>query len=109
MTEDTVALSQEEAFELLAYLLASAHSCMYDPPGYGTYRLATAAERLAGAWAPRATGTLAQYLDELVRSVPRQSWEPVDNPPQTEAYLLERIAGLASEIKQRELGDRSDA
>jgi hypothetical protein len=109
MTDDTVAITQDEALELLAYLLASAHSCMYDPPGYGTYRLAAAAERLATAWAPRATGALAQYLDELARSVPRQSWEPIDNPPQTEAYLLELIAGLASEVRLRELGDRGDA
>ena len=109
MTEAAVALAQDEAVELLAYLLASAHSCMYDPPGYGTYRLATAAVRLARAWAPRATGTLAKYLGELARSVPRQSWEPVENLAQTEAYLLELIAGLASEVKQRELGDRDDA
>lgn len=109
MSGDDLALTQDEALELLAYLLASAHSCMYDPPGYGTYRLATAAERLSKAWAPRATGALAAYLDGLGRSVPSQSWEPITHPPETEAYLLELIAGLAVEAEKREPRGRTDA
>ena len=81
MNERDLALTDDEAFELLAFLLASAHSCLYDPPGYGTYRLATAAERLASAWAPRATGSLGGYLRGLARSVPAQEWDPMGKAP----------------------------
>jgi hypothetical protein len=97
MSEPDLALTQDEAFELLAFLLASAHSCMCDPPGYGTYRLATAAERLASAWAPRATGSLGGYLRELASSVPAQTWDPMGRAAETETYLDELIADLARE------------
>ena len=101
MTEGEVALTHDEALELLAFLLASAHSCLYDPPGYGTYRLATAAERLSSAWSPRATGSLGGYLRELARSVPTHAWDPMGRAPETEAYLNDLIADLAREVDRR--------
>jgi hypothetical protein len=97
MSEPDLALTQDEALELLAFLLASAHSCLYDPPGYGTYRLATAAERLANAWAPRATGSLGGYLRGLAGSVLAQTWDPMGKAAETEVYLSELIADLARE------------
>jgi hypothetical protein len=106
MTDGDVALTHDEALELLAFLLASAHSCLYDPPGYGTYRLATAAERLSSAWAPRATGSLGGYLRGLARSVPAQAWDPMGNAHETEAYLSELIADLAREADRGSERDR---
>ncbi len=97
MSERDLALTQDEALELLTFLLASAQSCLYDPPGYGTYRLATAAERLANAWAPRSTGSLGGYLRGVARSVPAQTWDPMGRAAETEAYLSELIADLARE------------
>ena len=93
-----LALTHDEALELLAFLLASSRSCLFDPPGYGTYRLATAAERLAAAWAPRATGSLETFLRELERSVPAREWDPMGGAPETESYLDELIAILAREV-----------
>jgi len=46
MDKQHLALTQEEALELLAYLLTSAQGCIGEPADYGVYRLVTAAERL---------------------------------------------------------------
>ncbi|MEX0985803.1 MAG: DUF6092 family protein [Actinomycetota bacterium] len=93
-----LALNHDDAIALLAFLLASSRSCLFDPPGYGTSRLATAAERLAATWAPRTTGSLATYLRDLASSVPAQEWDPMGAAPETEAYLDELIASLAREV-----------
>jgi hypothetical protein len=93
-----LALTHDDAVALLAFLLASARSCLFDPPGYGTYRLATAAERVATAWAPRTTGSLATFLRDLARTVPAREWDPMGAAPETEAYLDELIANLAREV-----------
>ncbi len=93
-----LALTHDEALELLAFLLSSSRSCLFDPPGYGTYRLATAAERLATAWAPRATGSLETFLRELERSIPAREWDPMGAAPETADYLDEMIADLAREV-----------
>jgi hypothetical protein len=100
-----LALTHDEALALLAFLLASSRSCLFDPPGYGTYRLATAAERLANAWAPRATGSLETFLRDLARTVPAREWDPMGTAPETEAYLDELIASLAREVARGRMDD----
>lgn len=42
----TKVLSEEEAFELLTFLVTSARGCVDEPETYGTFRLIDAASRL---------------------------------------------------------------
>lgn len=93
--DDDVAITQREAFELLAFLLASAHGCLFDPPGYGVYRLASAAERLSDAWGPRAAGPLADYLRAMSEAIAAHPWDPMGRAEETEAFLNDLIAELA--------------
>ncbi len=44
----TKVLSEDEAFELLAFLVTSARGCVDEPETYGTFRLVDAASRLLG-------------------------------------------------------------
>jgi hypothetical protein len=95
MVDDGVALTNDDALELLAFLLASAHGCLYDPPGYGVYRLATAAERLSAAWAPRASDQFARHLRELAQEIAGHVWDPMGRSRETEAFLDRVVADLA--------------
>ena len=47
MSERTV-VSEDEAYELLAHLVASAELCIREPYYYGTFRLIDAASKLMG-------------------------------------------------------------
>jgi hypothetical protein len=95
MGKADLALTGDEALELLAFLLSSARSCLYDPPGYGTYRLATAAERLSRAWEPRTRDGLRAYLHELSDQVEAHEWDPMGRSVETEGLLDELLATLA--------------
>jgi hypothetical protein len=48
MAEGTCAVREDQAWELLAYLTASAELCITEPHYYGTFRLIEAASRLVG-------------------------------------------------------------
>ena len=100
MTEHDIALTHDEALELLAFLLASARGCLFDPPGYGTYRLASAAERLSSVWGPRAPRSLHDYLGELTSAVSVHEWDPMGNAPETETFLDRLIADLARAVSE---------
>lgn len=48
MAKSTRAVREEDAWELLAYLTASAELCTTEPHYYGTFRLIEGASRLVG-------------------------------------------------------------
>ena len=43
MEESNIALTHEDALELLAFLITSAHGCLRESSDYGHYRLITGA------------------------------------------------------------------
>ena len=47
-TGNSMVLTEDEAFELLAFLFSSAEICLVEPTYYGTFRLVDAASRLMG-------------------------------------------------------------
>jgi hypothetical protein len=100
MDGQTSALNQEEALDLLAYLLSSAQGCIQEPPDYAIYRLVTAAERLAQAWARRASGTMADYLQNLALQTPTQATRLDTDLGGFQEFLSEQIRRLALETKQ---------
>jgi hypothetical protein len=98
---ERTALNQHEAIELLARLLTSAQDCLSDPPGYGFYRLARAADQLARAWAPRATPRLSEYLSEFAQRNPSEAAAGLDEDPVAYSDYLEDVIGvLASLVKE---------
>jgi hypothetical protein len=101
MAEQNLALTHDQALELLAYLLSSAQGCLNEPPDYGVYRLVSAADRLASMWAPRANGGLAGYLSDLSTHMPSEAARIDVDLEGFAAYLSEQIRRLAQEVKQR--------
>jgi len=67
MANDTqLVLGEEEAVELLTFLVAAARTQLDDPYRYGSMRLLTAAEKLRDAVMPRCSQPLRDMMGETV-------------------------------------------
>ncbi|WP_285651194.1 DUF6092 family protein [Actinomycetospora sp. NBRC 106375] len=63
-------LDEDDALELLAYLVTSARTQVDEAAEYGPMRLLTAAHRLAEAMGPRATEATAEALNGPLKDMP---------------------------------------
>jgi hypothetical protein len=63
-------LDEDEALELLAYLVTAARTQVDEAAEYGPLRLLTAARRLGAAIAPRASASTAQFVTGPLVVVP---------------------------------------
>jgi hypothetical protein len=101
MDHSGLALAEDEALELIAYLLTSAEGGVTEPPDYGIYRLVSAADRMARTWAPRASGELATFLENLGTQMPTEAARIDIDLDGFLKYLGEQIAELARIVKER--------
>jgi hypothetical protein len=101
MPEPNMPLTEDEALELLAYLLTSAQGCINQPPDYSVLRIVSAADRMARTWAPRASGDLAAYLEELGTRMPTEAARMDVDMEGFTTYLAEQVRVLAKIVKQR--------
>jgi len=63
-------LDEDDALELLAYLVTAARTQVDEAAEYGPMRLLTAAHRLAEAMGPRASTETAEALDGPLSAMP---------------------------------------
>jgi hypothetical protein len=63
-------LGEDEALELLAYLITAARTQVDEAAEYGPLRLLTAARRLGAAIAPRASEGTARFVAESLAGMP---------------------------------------
>lgn len=64
-------LDEDEALELLAYLVTAARTQIDEATEYGPVLLLTAAQRLGAAIAPRASESTAQFVTGPLAAVPQ--------------------------------------
>jgi uncharacterized protein DUF6092 len=74
----TLVLTEDEALELLAFLVTAARTQIDESPEYGPLRLLTAAGRLAGFIAERASPDTRALLDGPLRQMPDAALRSVD-------------------------------
>jgi hypothetical protein len=95
-------LTEEQAFDILAFLFSSAEICLVEPTYYGTFRLVDAASRMMGhmlAHDPARSGEFLRRFKEEVDT--KKVWMMWDR----EAYydfLREAPAVVAAEVKRLE-------
>lgn len=68
---ERLVLTQEEAFELLAFLVTSARGLLDEPRAYGPRRLLRATQKLAGFLLPRADEEARPFLGDLQQLIDR--------------------------------------
>ena len=97
---ERLVLSEDEAFELLAFLCCAAEISLHEPTYYGTFRLIDGASRLIGFMLerdPADAAFLRRFKDEIDT---KKSWMMWDR----EAYfvfLREAPAEIAAELRRR--------
>lgn len=100
-------LTEEQAFDILAFLFSSAEICLVEPTYYGTFRLVDAASRMMGhmlAHDPERSGEFLRRFKEEVDT--KKVWMMWDR----EAYydfLRGAPAVVAAEVKRLEDEDAS--
>jgi hypothetical protein len=100
MDKQGLALTNEEALSILAYLLTSAQGCLREPPDYGVFRLLSAAERLSQAWQPKCSGEMAEFLKDISTNTGPASAKRDVDPQGFSNYIAEMCRILAHNIKQ---------
>ncbi|MEA2531626.1 MAG: hypothetical protein QOF01_1803 [Thermomicrobiales bacterium] len=100
MSNRTV-LSEEDAYELLAYLIASAETQLVEPAFYGPRRLIEAAAQLAEGISPRVAEADQAWLSQFTREASEKKGWARRDPQGFKTFLQESSAGIAGELKRR--------
>ncbi|MFC5948813.1 DUF6092 family protein [Pseudonocardia lutea] len=90
-------LDEDEALELLAYLVTAARTQVDEAAEYGPMRLLTAARRLGAAIAPRASEATAAFVAGPLDAVPELA-VPRDGRAEYTARLDELCRALAAHL-----------
>jgi hypothetical protein len=104
-TEGQFVLTEEQAFDILAFLFSSAEICLVEPTYYGTFRLVDAASRMMGhmlAHDPQRSGDFLRRFKEEVDT--KKVWMMWDREAYYE-FLREAPAEVAAEVKRLEDDD----
>jgi hypothetical protein len=99
---EQMVLTEEQAFDLLAFLFSSAEICLVEPTYYGTFRLIDAASRLMGYMLEHDPERSAEFVRRFKEEVDtKKGWMMWDR----EAYydfLRSAPAVVAAELKRLE-------
>jgi hypothetical protein len=102
---DELVLTENEALELLSYLVCAARTQVDEAAEYAPMRLLTAAQRLGAALAPRAGAATREFAEGPlaawpVLAVPRDAGHPADRADRAEyvARLDELCRALATHL-----------
>lgn len=95
-------LSEDQAFDILAFLFSAAEITMHEPTYYGTFRLVDAASRLMGHMLVHDPERTGEFLRQFQAEVDlKKAWMMWDR----EAYydfLRSAPAAVAAEVKRLE-------
>ena len=101
-TDGQFVLTEEQAFDILAFLFSSAEICLVEPTYYGTFRLVDAASRMMGHMLAHDQERSGEFLRRFKEEVDtKKVWMMWDR----EAYydfLREAPAVVAAEVKRLE-------
>lgn len=94
-------LSEENLYEMLAFLFSSAHLLVNEPHLYGTVRLLDAASRLMGFALDSRQLEDEQFLEELKDDLDERKFLLVTDENAYGEFLAELTLTIAREMKRR--------
>jgi hypothetical protein len=95
-------LSEDEALELVAFLVTAARTQVDEAAEYGPLRLLTAARRLADAIADRVSPETRAFLDGPLREMPDLAVRTAD--PTGYVAALDRVCRAAGQYLSAQFG-----
>lgn len=108
MTEHMV-VSEEDLYEILAFLFSSAHLLVNEPHLYGTFRLVDAATRLIGFALEAGELRDDKFLRQLKEDVDARKLLLMTDEETYFQLLEDATREMAKEMKRRATASRGDA
>jgi hypothetical protein len=108
MAEENMVMSEDEALELLSFLVMAARTQVDEPPEYGPLRLMTAARRLGDFIHDRATPETRQLVDGPLKQTPQTATRMAD-PDGYRAQLDATCEAVAAHLVHHFGLERRDA
>ena len=102
-----MAVSEENLYELLSFLVSSAHLCVTEPRYYGTFRLIDAACRLIGFALESEQLEDDQFLREFKGDADRNKFLLVTDEEGYFRFLEDATRRVAKEMKRRASAEQS--
>jgi hypothetical protein len=100
---DRQVLSEQEAYELLAFLISSTETSTHEPHRYGSLRLLDAASLLMGSMIENASGEQRAWLEQYQQEInAKKGWSTRDWEG-FKVFIRSAAADLAREMKRRDL------
>jgi hypothetical protein len=100
-SQPAIALTADEAMELIAFLVSAAETSLVEPTHYGSFRLIDAASRVMGHMLVHDANGSAEFLRRFKAEIDqKKSWMMWD-PEGYFAFLREAPARVAAEMKRR--------
>jgi len=94
-------LTEEEAFQLVAYLVSSAELSVLEPDLYGSFRLVDAAARVLSPLAERADPARRSFYEELEREIERKKVRMMWDREGYLEFLARLPRHVAAELRRR--------
>lgn len=101
------ALTEDQALDLLAFLVSSAETCTFDPIDYGQMRLVSAAQQVMHAMLGNGLGT--PWLEALQQDVAARADSIMWDREGYEQFIAATTANIAAELRRRAAEDGADA
>jgi hypothetical protein len=96
-------LSEQEAYELLAFLISSTETSTHEPHRYGSLRLLDAASLLMGSMIESASGEQRAWLEQYRQEInAKKGWSTRDWEG-FKVFIRSAAANLAREMRRRDL------
>jgi len=108
MSQPTL-VTEDDLYELLSFLITSAHLCVNEPRHYGTFRLVDAACRLMGFAFESGQLKDDQFLRDFKAGADTGKFLLFSDEEQYFQFLEDATRTLAREMKHRVAAGESDA
>ncbi len=102
-------ISEDDLFEVLAFLFSSAHLLVDEPHLYGTFRLVDAASRLMGFALESGQLEDEQFLRELKEDVDKRKFLLMTDEETYFQLLEDATRNMAKEMKRRAVTSKGDS
>ena len=94
-------VSEEDLYEVLSFLISSAHLCVTEPRFYGTFRLIDAACRLIGLALESGQLEADQFLREFKEDADKRKFLLMTDEEGYFRFLGDATRKMAKEMKRR--------
>ena len=108
MNDQQITVSEQEAIEVIAFIISSAGGLAHEPKDYGPMRMVEATRRLTNLLLPQASEEVKPLLTMLSSEIEVWQAERRKNPEGYLAFIDECCRQVAHQLKRRDTVSEED-